>query len=33
MLAQASLGLLLLERQEQERQAELSNGENSYNIA
>ena len=29
MLAQASLGLLLFERQEQERRASLSNGEDS----
>lgn len=32
MLAQASLGLLLLERQEQERRAAFSNGENIHNL-
>ena len=32
MLAQASLGLLLFERQEQESRASLSNGEDSHNL-
>lgn len=32
MLAQGSLGLLLLERQEQERRAAFSNGENIHNL-
>lgn len=32
MLAQTSLGLLLLERQEQERRAAFSNGENIHNL-
>lgn len=32
MLAQASLGLLLLEKQEHERRAAFSNGENIHNL-